>query len=491
MRAADGTTPGGVAPDGTVPDGAVPNGAVPNGTVPGAAALRAVGRAFAAVGRFLARPAVADVLVVGLFTVWALLLGLGADSMYGLGSHLSADRVLAMQLTSVALTGAGAVALTQRRRRPVVVAAVVAGLGVVSLAVTGATAGFELGLALALLPVARDRTPRVAGTVAAATAGALLVAAAVLPAVATVGAVMVAGNGGEAALRDATPQGPWGFVTTPVWYVTAVPVVVLTLAALVVGQLARSRRLERAALAEAAEARRREQLERDRAGEVAERARIAREMHDVVAHSVSVMVALGGGAAAAFDWAPDRARAALDELVGTGRAALADMRRILGVLHEDGHAPLDPPEDGLDMTVLVDRARAAGLPVRATGITAAELEAVDTARRLAVYRIVQESLTNVLRHAPGTPDVAVTVRRAGRVLEVAVANARPQAPAAVGAAPGPAPAPAPALTVPGSGRGLTGMQQRASALGGTVEAGPHDGGWRVRAVLPVDDEGDG
>ncbi|QCB92750.1 sensor histidine kinase [Cellulomonas shaoxiangyii] len=434
------------------------------------------------VRRFLLRrPGLVDAAVVTVFTGWALLLGLGADSMYWLHEVLGGPRVLLMQVTSAVLTLAGAVALVWRRRRPVLVAAVMTVLGVLSLALTGATNGFELGVALALYVVATTAPPRTLLAAAGASVLALLVGARVLPLARTVGAKSLGVDPDDAdAFAAVTGSGPFGFATSPAWFAMAAPVVVLALLAVGLGTLVHARRQRVAALAEAARARAEEHAQRTRLAQASERAQIAREMHDVVAHSISVMVALGGGASAAFDWAPDRARAALDELVDTGRAALGDMRRILGVLHDDdgdgpaGDAPLEPQPGSLDLPRLVGRARTAGLAVRTSGLAVTGLDALDPALQLAVYRIVQESLTNTLRHAPVATDVEVDVRRRADAVEVVVTDRGGTAPATAG---------------PGSRRGLVGMTERAAAFGGTVEAGPYGQGWRVRALLPWN-EGD-
>ena len=196
-----------------------------------------------------------------------------------------------------------------------------------------------------------------------------------------------------------------------------------------------------------------------------ERARIAREMHDVVAHSVSVMVTLADGAGAALGRSPDRARIALDELAATGRAALGDMRRILGVLDEGGEADLDPQPGARELGALVERFRTAGLPVR---LTRSGPDLDDPGLGLTVFRVVQEALTNTLRHAPGCERVEVLV---------AVEAARVVVDVADSGGPG-------ASSGPGCGRGLVGVRERVAAYGGTVSAGPDAGGWRVRVELP-------
>jgi signal transduction histidine kinase len=419
------------------------------------------------VRRFLRRrPVVVDLLVAAGFTGWALLLGVGADSMYALHARFGGDRVLQMQLASLGLTVVGAIALLVRRRRPVPVAVAMALLGVGALAVTGATSGFEVGTAVALFTVATRRDPAVTWGVLAGTVTSLLLAAWLLPLPPVVGALM-AGLDPDGAGRD---------LRGTVWFQTAAPVVVLALLAVATGASVRNRRLHLAAFVEQANAVAREQEQRVQLARASERARIAREMHDVVAHSVSVMVTLGGGAAAALDQAPDRSRAALGELVATGQGALRDMRRVLDVLHEDEPggtagpgAPLAPQPGTGDLRALTDRFRTAGLALHATGLDDRGLATLPAALQLTVFRIAQEALTNVLRHAPGTAGAALAVRRTAGSVELVVTD-QGDARGTPGGA--------------GAGRGVLGMRERAAAFGGTVETGPHGTGWRVRAVLP-------
>ncbi|WP_043675838.1 sensor histidine kinase [Clavibacter michiganensis] len=449
------------------------------GEVPDLAELQV--RRLGPVGRLLARrPVVGDAVIIACFAVWALFTGVGADSMYALHVFFDEEQLLRMQAASLVLTAAGCVLLVARRRRPVVVAAGMAVLGLAALALTGAPSGFDLGLALGLHAVAVARRPLVTWALFVPAVGAMLVAARILPLPLHVGAVM-------SGLPPDSATGPDPFLGG--WQPVALPVLVLALLAVAVGTGVRSRRLHLARIVEAAEAVAREAEQRTRLAEAAERARIAREMHDVVAHSISVMVALGGGASMALDWAPDRARLALDELVGTGRTALADMRRVLGVLHDspaddaDASAAIAAAEPSVaplpgirDLEPLLDRFRLAGLPVRATGIADPRLARADATLQLAVHRIVQEALTNALRHAPGTAGVEVAIRLPAGRMEVVVADQGPGVPVE---------------RTPGSGRGVLGMRERAAAFGGTVDAGPHGRGWRVRAELPWDDEEDG
>ncbi|RUQ98305.1 sensor histidine kinase [Labedella endophytica] len=420
------------------------------------------------------RPGIIDAVIVACFAGWSLLMGVGADSMYSLNAYLGGEQVLRMQYAALGLAVAGSIALLLRRRYPVPVAAAMAALGVVALGATGALSGFELGLAFALYVVADSRRSLVAWVTCVAAVAVLLVSARLFPIVHTVGALSL----GLAPADESDV-----LFQASVWYQTAVPVLVLALVSVAVGTGVRNNRLHVERFVDAANAVAREHEQRTRLAEAAERARIAREMHDVVAHSIAVMVALGGGASVALEWAPDRARTALDELVTTGRSALVDMRRVLGVLHSDGSelgtaegaeedmradtAPL-PSADGLP--TLVDRFRLAGTPVRTTNLSDARLRSADVSLQLAVYRVVQESLTNVLRHAPGTRGVDLVVDSRPGEVEIVVTDRG---------------ATMPVDATGGSGRGLIGMRERVTVFGGRVDAGPHGDGWRVRATFPL------
>ncbi len=214
---------------------------------------------------------------------------------------------------------------------------------------------------------------------------------------------------------------------------------------------------------------------------VSERNRIAREMHDVVAHSLTVMIALSDGAAVVVRRDPGRAAEVLAELSQTGRTALGDMRRVLGVLRQDsstgpaergplGRQPLAraplPAQSGLE--VLLDGFRTAGLPLSVT--TRGPALPADPAFQLTVYRIIQESLTNVLRYGHGVSRVLVQVLHQDPAIRLRISDDGHGSMA-------------PAISV-GSGQGLVGMRERAGIYAGTVTAGPGaDGGWVVEAVL--------
>ncbi|POH59513.1 two-component sensor histidine kinase [Arthrobacter glacialis] len=201
---------------------------------------------------------------------------------------------------------------------------------------------------------------------------------------------------------------------------------------------------------------------------VAERNRIAREMHDVVAHSLTVMVALSDGAAVVARHDPSKAGEVLSQLSQTGRTALNDMRRVLGVLRADGGANRSPQPDHTTMGALIEGFRQAGLPLALTH-SGPPLPA-DPSLELTVYRIVQESLTNVLRYGTAVSRVQVMVENnlAQGELTVRISD---DGHGTMNAS-------------LGSGSGIVGMRERAGIYGGTVDAGPApQGGWTVQAIL--------
>ncbi|MDL4813813.1 sensor histidine kinase [Actinomadura opuntiae] len=215
-------------------------------------------------------------------------------------------------------------------------------------------------------------------------------------------------------------------------------------------------------------------LERERDAEVtmamaAERARIARELHDVVAHNVSVIVVQADGASFAIDTDVGRARQALETISLTGRTALAEMRRLLGVLRESDGAGAYAPQPGVaQLDDLVEQVRSSGLPV--TFEVAGSPPDMSEGRQLTVFRIVQEALTNTLKH--GGPRVAATVRLryADDAVEVRVHDDGRGAAAADD----------------GRGHGLVGMRERAAVYGGSVRAAPRPGGgFEVVARIPT------
>ncbi|GAB2940551.1 sensor histidine kinase [Nonomuraea sp. NPDC052634] len=218
-------------------------------------------------------------------------------------------------------------------------------------------------------------------------------------------------------------------------------------------------------------------LERERAAEAKvaaarERARIAREIHDIVSHSLSVVVVMADGAAAKAHSEPDRARQAMLAVRDTGRTALAEMRRMLGVLR-DGEPGSHAPQPGIaHLDHLIEESKAVGLPVE-LAVRGRRVE-VSAGLDLAVYRVVQEALTNVRKHAgPELGKVEVELHYGDTSLRVRVTDdgrgVREGVPE----------------TGPG-GHGLVGMRERVTAYGGTLRAGPRpDGGFEVVAELPI------
>jgi signal transduction histidine kinase len=250
---------------------------------------------------------------------------------------------------------------------------------------------------------------------------------------------------------------------------------VTVVAAWALGDLRRARLQQYAGLRERA---RLLELERDqemRLAATAERARIAREMHDVVAHSLSVVIAQADGGRYAGQADPAAARSALDQISATGRQALADMRSLLGVLREDGAQEYAPQPDVAAIDQLVADVRASGLDVDL--IVEGTPVPMPAGPQLAAYRIVQESLTNVLKHAGPGSRAWVRLHWRPDALEIAVLDDGRGAAAAVADPDG---------TVPvGTGHGLLGMRERAELHGGRLTAAPrHGGGFGVQAVLP-------
>jgi signal transduction histidine kinase len=238
-------------------------------------------------------------------------------------------------------------------------------------------------------------------------------------------------------------------------------------AALMTGVNTQTRRAYLAALEDRAARLEREQDQQARLAVAGERTRIAREVHDIVTHSLSVMVALADGAGAATPASPERAQEAMHQVAATGRQAIGEMRRMVGTLRIDEADAARYPVPGLtDLDDLLTQVRAAGLPVRL--IIEGQPYLMTAGAQLAVYRIAQESLTNIRKHALEATCATVRLTFAGDGMAVEVADDGRHA----------------AGQLPGAGHGITGMRERAAAYGGTVEAGPvADGGWRVRSRL--------
>lgn len=284
--------------------------------------------------------------------------------------------------------------------------------------------------------------------------------------------------------------------THPLWYgdgiISAVVVAVSSLSVFAIALVRRSRREAIDFLVERA---RQLEVERDQQAQLAtaaERTRIAREMHDIVAHSLSVIIAQadGGRYAAAAD--PAAAGRSLTTIAETGRAALADMRRLLGVLRPDAAAAAVPagadrstpartqvatpapvseltPQPAVDdIAALVEQVRGSG--VRASLVRMGSARQLPPGTGLTVYRICQESLTNVLKHAGPDPAVTVLLQWGAAALTLEVSDDGRGA----------------AAQGDGAGQGVLGMRERAAMLGGTLSVGPRPGGgFRVRAEIPL------
>jgi signal transduction histidine kinase len=334
------------------------------------------------------------------------------------------------------------VPLVWRRRAPMVVFGVLAGVALVQWSV-GVRVGADAALLVSLYTVAAYRPRRWA-----------FVAAAVVE----VGVVL-------AAFRFSPARG----LVASLVFLTG-----LAAAAFFIGTTVQNRRAYLGALVDRAVFLERERDQQARLAATAERARIARELHDIVAHSLTVVVTMAEAATAASESDPPAARAAMNQVAATGRGALGEMRRLLGVLRTDetdtaeGALADRAPVPGLDrLDELVASARAAGLPVRLT--VTGHPRPLPTTLDVTAYRVVQESLTNALRHAADPTRVHAVFRWTEEALLIEVTDdGRPTEPG------------------PGSdGHGLAGMRERLALFGGTVSTGPRpSGGWAVRAVLP-------
>jgi signal transduction histidine kinase len=333
-------------------------------------------------------------------------------------------------------------ALAERRRRPLAVGLLVA----LAFAAGQSLTGLVTELATGTLPVLLS-TYTAAALLAlrpALAAGAATFAAAQLSAVVGAGTPSVSSSAYAALVVGVA----WG-----------------------VGRVVAARHEHVAVLEERNRLLERERDTQARAAVAAERARLSRELHDVVAHGVSLMVVQAGAAEGVLRTRPEAAQQALREVRTAGREALAELRRMLDLLRDDpreGDAPAPAP--GLaDLPALAQAVGSSGLRV---DLRMPECPPVPQALGLSAYRIVQEALTNALKHAGGTC-VVIDVRSDGTALAVEVCDDG----RGTGGAPN-----APG----GAGHGLVGMRERVGMFGGTLEAGPTGAGWRVRALLPLD-----
>ena len=241
-------------------------------------------------------------------------------------------------------------------------------------------------------------------------------------------------------------------------------------AAWMLGDASRRRAVYEVELARRADELAAEREERARQAVTNERVRIARELHDVVAHHVAVMGVQASAARRMMERDPARASEALGNVEISGREAVGELQRLVGFLRSDDDATDLEPQPGLDgITRLVDATRMAGISVQVR--TIGRRRPLPSSVELSAYRIVQEALTNVVRHAPGA-DTTVVLTHLDDALQVEVVNGPPPNGGI--------------RSGPGGGRGLVGMRERTSVLGGTFDHGPVvGGGYRIRARLPA------
>jgi signal transduction histidine kinase len=389
--------------------------------------------------RHLIPPRAADAMIAVAVAVLGLASGLGARAQH---QH--------MPLAAIPVLTAMGLVLYPRRRYPAAVLGAVAA-GVVTLIALGAALGGSfLAVLCACYSAAVYGSRRlVIGLVTAAVAAVVLI-----------GIPQSFGFGGS------------------VIHAIPVPTILAAAGAALFGLLIRSqfsaRTTQLAVMAERAEWASAQRDQEARRATLAERLRIARELHDIVAHHVSVIVIQAQGAQRVAGREPDRARQAMADVERTARTALEEMRRMLGLLRspddgEDTGSP-DVAHGVADIATLADRMTGAGVAV--TVRTTGEPFSVPEDVGLTVYRIAQEALTNVLKHAG--PAHAEVHLHYGEQLEITITDdGRGAAAVLTGAAP------------PGAGRGTTGMRERVAVLGGRFTAGPRPGGgFRVHAAIP-------
>jgi len=349
-----------------------------------------------------------------------------------------------------ALTVAMILPLVWRRRRPTLVFGLIAAVALAQWLIGGQPLGCDLVLLVAFYTVAANESLR--RTVLCA--GML-----------ELGIVM-------AAIRWSSGRSLW-------WMIVLLSG--MAVAAGVLGLNVRTRRAYLDSLRDRAERLERERDQLSVIAAAAERARIATEMHDVVAHHLAVMTALADGARFALGAHPDQATTAMDAVSATGRAALSDMHALLGVLADrsgDEQAGTSPQPDLSALAGLTAQVTDAGLPVTFT-ISGVDGFPVAQGLQLVAYRIVQEALTNALKHGGPGAQAQVEVRVTERTLSVEVVDQGGRPPVR------------PYGQQPTQGRGLLGMRERVAAYDGSLEMGRRpEGGWRVLVLLPrtEDDE---
>jgi signal transduction histidine kinase len=272
-----------------------------------------------------------------------------------------------------------------------------------------------------------------------------------------------------------------------IWLVTALAAACAAVVVLGVA-LVRARRRHRVAIEERGWLLERERESAARTAVEAERTRIAAELHDIVSHNVSLMVVQAGAAREVLATMPDEAEAALSAVESAGRTAMTELRHLLGLLAPAQSGDDEPygqdlaPQPGLSrLSPLIDRIAFAGLPVEVR--ISGEPRPLPTGIDVTAYRIIQEALTNALKHGDGAK-AEVTVRYAEHYLRVEVLNSGPSV--LSGDASGPRSRPA-SDQARGAGRGLLGLQERVAVYGGDLDARRRlGGGYRVRARIPLD-----
>ncbi|MYW06902.1 sensor histidine kinase [Streptomyces sp. SID2563] len=262
-----------------------------------------------------------------------------------------------------------------------------------------------------------------------------------------------------------------------VWGRLLLPHVWMFAIAALAGILVRTRKEYTEALLDRADRLERERDQQARLAAAAERTRIAREMHDIIGHNLSVITGLADGGSYAAARSPERAAQALEAIGTTSRQALAELRRLLGVLRDQPEDADRTPQPTLgDIDALLEGVRRAGLPVRLDVRGTPPVQPLTPGRQLTAYRVVQESLTNTLKHAGPSPSLAAGVTltyRPGSLETLVTDNGTPSRDERGSA---------------GNGQGITGMRARASLYDGTLDAGPSaEGGWQVRLRLPLED----
>ena len=419
-----------------------------------------------AVGRWQRHPRLVDAFVALSWAVLAVVPAIASPALDLVGAGLLASVLFAVVVALVAVTLA-----LFRRRRPVLVFVVAVVASVVLLPF-----GFELsglGAAYGIFAIAVYDSVRHAW-IAAAVAYALAIAQCVV--------FLVTGFGLTPVTRDGNPLA------------TAISSLVfgllLFLVALLWGVNAGNRRRYVDALVERARVLEHERDQEAQLAALAERSRIARDVHDIVSHSLSVIVRLADGTRAVIDADPARAREAVIQIGGVARSSLDEMRRTIGVLERpSGDAPPRSNTGLEDLPRLIEVYRGIGLPVELS-YTVDDDREVPAGVQMTVFRVVQEALTNALRHANAPTLVRVTVRVTEDEVSAEIQDDGEPAAAKDEAAP--------------IGRGLVGMRERVALYGGTLEAGPGTGigtetgtgtgaeteaggterGWRVSLTLP-------